>query len=217
MKVLSWVAGLVSVSSVAVAAPVLAEALSADAVLDVASHLVGVMDTSAQAAANSKFVAVRMTTCEVAVEGAALSGEAGSIYLYQEQALVRKLGEPYRQRFLQVALAADGERVESRTFKPVDVLRWTGLCGRSGEQTITSADFGELVCTVALRPSVLGGYVGSTPREGCPVTLRGASRLTNVVVLFDQGMETWDRGFDEAGTQLWGAKDEPYRYRWAQD
>lgn len=213
MKILAWVAGLVSVGSVALAGPVGAEGLDADVVQDVAAHLIGVMDTSGQAATNPKFVAVRMTTCEVVVEEA----EAGSIYLYQEQALVRKLGEPYRQRFLQVAVAADGQRVESRTFKPVEVSRWTGLCDRVGEQTIARLDFGEQVCTVALRPSVLGGYVGSTPAGGCPVTLRGASRLTNVVVLFDEGMETWDRGLDEAGTQLWGAENEPYRYRWVED
>ncbi len=214
MKFSVWVTGLVG--SVWVAVPAVAEKLDADAVQDVAAHLVGVMDTSGQAAVNPKFVAVRMTTCEVRPNGAESSPDAGSVYLYQEQALVRKLGSPYRQRFLQVALAADGQRVESRTFKPDDVAQWVGLCDRP-EQKIAQADLGELVCTVALRPSVLGGYVGSTPGDGCPVTLRGASRLTNVVVLFDQGMETWDRGFDAAGTQLWGAKDEPYRYRWVED
>ncbi len=213
MNIAVWVAGLVGVSSIAGAAPAMAEVLGAEAVREVAEHLVGVMETSRQAATNPKFVAVRMTTCEVSPAEA----EAGAVYLYQEQALVRKLGEPYRQRFLQVALAADGQRVESRTFKPEDVTQWVGLCDREQQKAIANADLGERVCTVALRPSVLGGYVGSTPAGGCPVTLRGASWLTNVVVLFDQGMETWDRGLDEAGTQLWGAEDEPYRYRWVED
>ncbi|WP_281362077.1 CpcT/CpeT family chromophore lyase [Oxynema aestuarii] len=41
----------------------------------------------------------------------------------------------------------------------------------------------------------------------------GAVRITNSVVVNDNGMETGDRGFDAAGKQLWGADEKPYRFR----
>lgn len=192
----------------AVATPSLALALTDEAVTDVANHLIGVMETTGQAEANSNFVAVRMTTCPVTVP----SGASDTVYLYQEQALVENPTEPYRQRFLQIALSEDGERVESHTLRPEATEALTGLCDQS-RPTINATALGPPVCTVSLRPSSLG-YVGSTPIEGCPVSLGGASYLTNVIVLHSDGMDTWDRGFSADDIQVWGAQAEPYRYRW---
>ncbi|MEM6350423.1 MAG: chromophore lyase CpcT/CpeT [Cyanobacteria bacterium P01_D01_bin.14] len=194
------------------ATPVLAQPLPPAAVMDVVDHLVGVMETADSTTTAPSFVAVRMTTCEVVPQ----LSTPNTHYLYQEQALVSNLAAPYRQRFLQIALSDDQQRVESRTLKPEDPARWTGLCDQDTPEPIEVADMGVPVCTVALRPSALG-YVGSTPTEGCPVTLRGATRLTNVIVLHAAGMDTWDRGFDAEGVQLWGAQAEPYRYRWVTD
>ncbi len=205
---------LSSIAIASIAPPSLAESpppqerLSPQVVTHVAQHLVGTMDTSQQANADSNFVSVQMTTCTIRPT----NPEPNSVYLYQEQALTRKLSQPYRQRFLQLALSGDQQRVESRTFKPSEPDRLIGFC--ENPQAIASQELGTPVCTVALRPSALG-FVGSTPAEGCPVTMRGATRLSNVVVLHDRGMDTWDRGFDDSGNQLWGAKATPYRYRWS--
>ncbi|MEO1403883.1 MAG: chromophore lyase CpcT/CpeT [Cyanobacteria bacterium J06635_1] len=175
----------------------------------VAEHLEGVMDTSAQAAADPDFVSVQMTTCRISVSEPA----ADSVYLYQEQALSNSLDAPYRQRFLQIA-PGDGQRIESRTLKPDAPEQWEGFCDRAPTERLVPIDsLGEQVCTVALRPSPLG-MVGSTPNGGCPASVRGAVSITNVVVLHADGMDTWDRGFDAAGNQVWGAQDEPYQYRW---
>ena len=158
-----------------------------DAVVD---HLTRTMNTTAQAERSPHFVGVQMTTCPIHVPGQ----DPQTVYLYQEQALTERLESPYRQRFLQIALSADGTRVESRTFKPSAPDAWTGLCQQTAPR-VDAQDLGSLVCIVSLRPSALG-YVGSTPEEGCPVDLRGAVRLTNTVVLHQDGMDTWDRGFD---------------------
>lgn len=172
----------------------------------VADHLSRTMDTTAQAERNARFVGVQMTTCSVTVP------DQNGIYLYQEQALSNSLETPYRQRFLHIDLNHDATRVESRTFKPSTPEQWTGLCQQTNP-TIDPSELGRLVCVVSLRPSTLG-YVGSTPDEGCPVNLRGAVRLTNTIVLHQAGMDTWDRGFDATGEQVWGAQTEPYQYRW---
>lgn len=194
-----WVGGI---------CPSLAQALSQQDVATVADHLSRAMDTTVQAASNPNFVGVQMTTCSVQVA----APNTSDVYLYQEQALTEHIGSPYRQRFLHITLSDDGNRVESRTFKPTAPGEWTGFCQRS-DRTVATDELGDLVCIVSLRPSPLG-YVGSTPRDGCPVNLRGAVRLTNTIVLHRDGMDTWDRGFDQNGDQVWGAKTEPYRYRW---
>ena len=198
-------AGLwLSSSSVATAQP-----LSQQDVAAVVGHLTRPMDTTAQAARNPRYVGVTLTTCPIQV-----AGQEG-VYIYQEQTLVEAPDSPYRQRFLQIALSADATRVESRSFKPAMPDAWVGLCQRA-EPTVDPEALGNLVCVVALRPSSLGGYVGSTPSEGCPVNLQGAVRLTNTIVLHKDGMDTWDRGYDDQGVQVWGARAEPYRYRWVE-
>lgn len=177
---------------------------------EIVDHLIGVMDTSAQAQIEGNRVGVQMITCEVTLADA---DQGNSVLLYQEQALLARLEQPYRQRFLQITPGPT--RVESRTYKPNNVEAWVGWCDvPRAERQVEIAELGEQVCVIALRPSVLG-YVGSTPLTGCPTTVQGAVRITNVVVLHDQGMDTWDRGFDADGNRVWGAEDEPYQYRWS--
>ncbi|NEQ49760.1 MAG: chorismate mutase [Leptolyngbya sp. SIO3F4] len=184
------------------------ETLSQQHVDAVVGYLSRTMDTTEQAARNSRFVGVQMTTCPVTVT------EQEGIYLYQEQALSESLDSPYRQRFLHITLNENANRVESRTFKPPMPEIWTGLC-QQADPRVDANDLGNLVCIVGLRPSSLG-YVGSTPTEGCPVSLQGAVKLTNTIVLHQHGMDTWDRGFDANGIQVWGAQAEPYQYRWTE-
>jgi hypothetical protein len=169
------------------------------------------MDTSAQAIANPKAPNVRMTTCRVQVTGLPLQ-ETG-IFLYQEQALSRDLANPYRQRFLQISPSSYSQSVRSRTFKPADPIRWSGWCNQpAAARTLTAQELGSSVCNVFLRRSG-DRYIGNTPANGCPVSVRGAVRITNHVVLHANGMDTWDRGFDASGKQVWGARSESYQYR----
>ena len=174
----------------------------------VASHLVGIMDTSAQAAVNPKRVSVRMITCQVQVDQ-----EPDTIYLYQEQALSKRLDRPYRQRILKLSTTEDGQ-TESRSYKLQEVSRWMGLCQKNQEaRQLQSADLGEAVCSVFLKP-VISIYVGQTQPGGCPTNMRGAVKITNTIILHSQGMDTWDRGFDAEGKQVWGADNEGYQYLW---
>jgi len=179
---------------------------------DIINHLVGRMDTSAQNLANPSAPNVRMTTCVVEVSG--IENEVNSIYLYQEQALSNQLNQPYRQRFLEIRPVATEEKVESTAFKPINPQKWVNLCDRPETQrNVNSFDLGEAVCTVSLRP-LMTIYIGETPPEGCPTNVRGAVRITNTVILHSQGMDTFDRGFDAQGNQVWGAENQGYQFRW---
>ncbi|MEL6468783.1 MAG: chromophore lyase CpcT/CpeT [Cyanobacteria bacterium J06623_4] len=180
----------------------------------VVAHLEGVMDTTEQANRSDEFVGVQMTTCRVEVaEPEMTATEVAGVYLYQEQALVESLASPYRQRFLHI-VPGDNRRIASHSFKPDSPEALTGLCDQPSPRAVSIADMGEQVCTVSLRASAVGGFVGSTPAGGCIASVRGAVSITNVVVLHEGGMDTWDRGFDAAGTQVWGADSTPYQYRW---
>lgn len=180
---------------------------------EVATHLVGVMDTSAQAAANSKAPNVRMTTCQVTVKSEdGKLDSPDSIFLYQEQALQKKLAKPYRQRFLRISQS--DMTVESRSFKPPSPADLVGLCNRPEPQrVVSSSEIGNPICSVFLAPEG-DRYIGQTQATGCPTNYRGAVKITNRIILHSEGMDTTDRGFDERGNQLWGATDSTYQFRW---
>lgn len=182
-------------------------------VKEVVSHLDGAMDTSAQASTNPKAPNVRITTCKVKVEDAA-SLNRPQQFLYQEQAMSRQLDKPYRQRFLRIAPSADNRSVESAVFKPPTPAAWIGLCDKPEAQRIVkTSDIGESKCSVLLQRQG-DNYVGETKKGGCPSDYKGAVRITNRIVLHQAGMDTLDRGFDATGKQIWGAKNDPYQFRW---
>lgn len=177
----------------------------------VVAHLVGVMDTSAQAAANSDKTNVRMTTCRVRTRG---DINSSSVYLYQEQALNNSLDRPYRQRFLEITLGDRQDVVVSHTYKLDRAELWNGFCDRPlAERVIDGDRLGKPSCSVFLQPLV-SVYIGRTQPGGCPTNFRGAVTITNRIILHDRGMDTWDRGFDAEGQQVWGAEATGYQYRW---
>ena len=55
-------------------------------------------------------------------------------------------------------------------------------------------------------------FEGSTLGEGCESTLGGASYATSEVYLGADLIESWDRGFDAAGVQVWGAEEGAYEF-----
>jgi hypothetical protein len=188
-------------------------------VLEVVDRLVGVMTTAEQAATNPNVSNVRMTTCEVSVQGAT---EPDAMYLYQEQAVhaphnnpgrADSFAKPYRQRFLQISPHFASQSVRSLSFRPADATKWIGLCNQpKTARVVQGQDLGKPTCSVFLKRSG-EAYVGRTPIGGCPSKVRGAVRVTNQITLQKTSMSTWDRGYDAAGKQVWGAQDGAYQFK----
>ncbi|MGV0027108.1 chromophore lyase CpcT/CpeT [Phormidesmis priestleyi] len=177
---------------------------------EVVARLVGVMDTSAQAIANPKLSNVRMTTCKISLQG---SSQIDGVYLYQEQSLSSDLTKPYRQRILQISPTTYSQSVRSLSFRPARPETLVGLCNQPEDSRIVAlSDRGTPVCAVFLKQSG-ENYAGRTPIDGCPANVRGAVRITNQITLHKAGMDTWDRGYDTHGKQVWGAKAESYQFR----
>ncbi len=198
-------------SFVTTAVPTNAQVPIQQQVKEVVTHLVGAMDTSAQAKANPEAPNVRITTCKIQVTA---EQNPNAVFLYQEQALTKQLNKPYRQRFLRIAPTTNNSQVESKAFKPANPQAWVGLCSKlETQRVVQSRELEESNCSVFLRPTGKN-YIGETAPGGCPTNFRGATRITNTIILHQTGMDTRDRGFDATGKQVWGAKEQPYQFRW---
>jgi uncharacterized lipoprotein YbaY len=172
----------------------------------VVQHLEGILSTAQRAAANPKVANVTMTTCRVQVA----NPPAGSIYLYQEQAIVPSLDKPYRQRILEISPRPASQTIRSRSYKLADQAKWVNFCDRPSRQ-IQPQDFPIGVCAVFLKPTP-EGFSGTTEATGCPANVRGAVMIRNRIRLHPNGMDTWDRGYNAQGKQVWGAGDAPYQF-----
>lgn len=131
-------------------------------------------------------------------------------WLYVEQATALMPHRPYRQRIYR--LTRRGDRLVSEVHElPGDPLRFVGaasdptkLADLKPEQLAHKAG-----CDVQLWPTE-DGFVGATVGCECPSKLAGASYATSEVRLFADRLETWDRGYDKEGKQVWGAEHGPY-------
>ena len=119
---------------------------------------------------------------------------------------------PYRQRVYVVARDGADDRTVSRVFELQTPMDHVGLCADPSRVTFTPDDVIERAgCAVHLAARA-DALVGGTEGEGCESVLMGARYATSEVELRANGFTSWDRGFDAAGQQVWGATAGPYRF-----
>jgi len=171
---------------------------------DVATLLGGHFSSMAQSKADSEYFDVRLHMVRI------WPSRSDAIWMYVEQAMESAPCKPYRQRIYRVTEPVPGE-VVSQVFEMrdadaficawaaperFDVLEPTMLTEREG-------------CRITLR-KINGVWCGSTDGQSCLSSLRGATYATSEVRLERQRIETWDRGFDAQGKQVWGARKGAY-------
>lgn len=174
---------------------------------EVAALLTGTFDSSVQAASDPEgFRTVRI----VAVRVPASRLGSGAPVLYVEQALLESPDRPYRQRFYRIEETADGG-VVSRVFEPKEPVAVSGKWRDPSDLALYGA--GDVVerlgCAVRLKRTD-DAWRGSTEGKECPSALGGARWATSEVTLRPGRMESWDRGYDVSGRQVWGARSGPY-------
>ena len=139
-------------------------------------------------------------------------------WLYVEQAAAQALDRPYRQRVYR--LSKRGGRFVSDVYtlpEPMTYAGWWRTPERFDE-ALSPEDL-ELRdgCSIVMRwDSGRGAFVGSTVGTACESSLSGASYATSEVVLTTELLETWDRGYDAGGEQVWGAELGPYLFERAE-
>jgi hypothetical protein len=177
------------------------------AVPDVAALLTGSFSSEAQAKSDPEFFDVRLHMTPI------WTSRADGPWLYVEQAMATALDRPYRQRVYRLIDRGDGS-VESFVYElPAPRER----VGAWSNPAVFDADTPEALvpragCSIVLRRAG-AAWVGTTNERDCESSLRGASYATSEVVLREDGLESWDRGFDADGKQVWGAVKGTYQFR----
>jgi hypothetical protein len=158
----------------------------------------GSFSSAEQAAADSAYFDIRLEMKPIWTD------RDDARWLYVEQAVAAHRDRPYRQRIYRVRETDDG--FESAVFTLPAPEGFVGAFAESERFEILEPD--SLVeregCAVRLRWTGTH-FEGGTTGRGCESSLRGASFATSEVRLFENRIETWDRGFDERGEQVWGA------------
>lgn len=141
-------------------------------------------------------------------------------WLYVEQARADAADAPYRQRVYQVVDLGNGE-FESRVYTlPGASIRETidRFAGAGKDPSkladVTPADLKlREGCSIYLKRDADGCFSGSTRGRGCPSSREGASYVTSEVRLSSDVLESWDRGWDDSGKQVWGSVQGGYVFR----
>jgi CpeT protein len=164
------------------------------------AYLVGRFDSTAQAKKDPSFFEIQVETCRVEVPA------LGARVLYIEQAQLAALDQPYRQRLYVLEAGEDpATQVVSRVFEFKTASKYIGLCGKEPAPVISAAQTEEKA-GCAVRMAWDGAqFVGGTVGKGCPSALSGATYATSEVTLRADGFTSWDRGYDAADKQVWGA------------
>jgi hypothetical protein len=132
-------------------------------------------------------------------------------WIYVEQAVAEYKDKPYRQRVYQLKKESDG-KIESIVYTISHPLRFAGdykknipLLGLIPDSLVLRKG-----CKVVLYRVDEGYFEGSTVDNNCNSNLRGASYVTSEVIIKEDRLISWDRGFDENDKQVWGAEKGGY-------
>jgi hypothetical protein len=140
---------------------------------------------------------------------------ADGVWLYVEQAAARALDRPYRQRVYRL-FDLGGGAIRSEVYEFPEPLRFAGAWQTpdrfAAELKPEDLDHRE-GCDITLHYfEHMDAFVGFTIGTGCATTLAGGHHATSEAIIDADGLTTWDRGWNEAGEQVWGAELGGYRF-----
>ncbi len=207
--------GLAAVMAVSVASAVLAGCASsghrdADGTPDydaLVSRMTGSFSSAEQAKADERYYDVRLHMVPI------WTASPDGTWLYVEQAIASAMDRPYRQRVYHIIEPSPGTFV-SEVYTLPDPTEWVGMWKKPAKfDGLKPTDLEEREgCAITLHRDAAGDFVGSTEGTECASDLRGASYATSEVRITETGLDSWDRGWDAAGAQVWGASDGAYRF-----
>ncbi len=165
-----------------------------------AGWMIGSFSSAEQAALDAEYYDIRLEVVRIWPK------RDDGYWLYVEQATAAALDKPYRLRIYHLR-ALDAGYIESSvyTIKNDSVLAGAW---RSPDifldLPLDSLDLRD-GCSIVLRPFADYAFVGNTIGRVCESSLRGAAYALSEVEIYADRMISWDRGFDAAGKQVWGA------------
>lgn len=166
--------------------------------------LKGRFDSEEQSRTNASYFHVQMNVCEASVPA------LGDRVLYLEQALASDLGSPYRQRLYVIEAGEEPDTAVSRIYTFGGEAGAVGACEDAAKLPTGAGAAEKVGCEVAL--SWDGStFTGGTTGTDCP-TSQGGDYATSEVTLDAFTLTSWDRGFNNDGSQAWGAVEGGYEF-----
>ncbi len=166
---------------------------------DLASWMAGTFSSAVQAAEDPDFFAVSLHMAPIWTD------RSDGRWLYLEQAVSEEPHRPYRQRVFRLVELVPG-LFETQVFTLPDPGAVIGVWISDDPLAELSPDDLEERdgCAILLRRRG-DSFIGSTLASLCAGTLRGAAYATSEVIVTPDGIVSWDRGFADDGSQVWGA------------
>ena len=165
----------------------------------------GSFASTAQAEADSSYLDIRLEMKPIWTE------RGDGAWLYVEQAVAWALDKPYRQRVYHVQDQGGGH-FTSAVYSLPDPASAVGAWQQ--EQPLADLGPDDLLertgCVVHLERTADGTFTGGTHERECTSELRGATWASTEIEIRPDGMTSWDRGWDDAGEQVWGAEPGGY-------
>jgi CpeT protein len=132
------------------------------------------------------------------------------VWVYVEQARADAKHKPYRQRVYQLQQVDDS--TFTSTVYSLDSAEWyvggyklTHLLDRTAPERLVPLEG----CALTLH-NRNGAFVGATDGRSCRNSWGKASYATSEVIVQADRLISWDRGWNEAGEQVWGATQGGY-------
>ena len=169
-------------------------------------YMVGSYSSAAQATRDTSYYDIELEMRRIWMK------ETDGIWLYVEQAAAKNKDKPYRQRIYHLTQRDDSTFVST-------------VCNLDSMHLFMGA-YKDVARFAALKPAdakplpgcdlVLhwrnGRFVGSTHEKECKNAWGKATYATSEVDIGPDGMVSWDRGYDDTGTQVWGAEKAGYEF-----
>lgn len=176
-----------------------------------ADWLEGSFSSQAQAQSDPSYFDIRLRMGRIWAE------RTDGPWLYVEQARADMPDRPYRQRVYRLSRRSDGRLLSAIYTLPEPVSRFAGALDQDGAAIFATVSPEQLTlldgCTVVLTwDAAARRYIGGTEGQGCASTREGARYTTSQIELAEGVLVSWDRGFDDAGQQVWGATAGGYRF-----
>jgi len=173
-----------------------------------ADYMTGYFSSEAQALADTDYFDIRLRMQRV------WQNRTDGYWLYVEQAVAGYEAKPYRQRVYRVS-QIDTDLFQSRIYKIPEPLRFASAWQEKNplaNLTPESLEYkpGTLIILMS-KPD--GSFVGSTIGKECPSELHGAVYTSTQVMINAEGLDTWDRGYDQNDEQVWGPEKSGYIFK----
>jgi hypothetical protein len=181
--------------------------------LELGQLMTGYFTSTDQAALDTNFADIHLHMVRIRPD------RDDGLWLYVEQAAGWSLEKPYRQRIYRVSQPEDSAFISEVFLLPAPALGWAGAY--TTPAAFDSVDLDYLSpregCATWLRRIAPKHYEGGTIGNGCQSALGDAAFATSEVVLTEDRMVSWDRGWTADGEQAWGAETGGYEFRRVQN